>query len=79
MIRRSYRELQGAPPEGRARRPEERSREIFEQVERFIASRPELARIEPGCPYLRRAVLYCRANKLPASRILDIRDQMRSQ
>lgn len=77
MKRRGYQEVQQSmSPMGRAKHPEERSREVFAQVERFIASRPELARIEPGCPHLRLAVLYCRSRKLPASQILKVREQM---
>lgn len=77
MKRKSYRDIQhSAPPVGPARRPEQRSKEIFAQVEQFIASRPELACIEPGCPHLRLAVLYCRRKRLPASQILPVRKQM---
>lgn len=77
MMRRSYREVQqSAPPLVPGKRPEQRSKEVFAQVEAFIASRPELAAIEPGCPHLRMAVLYCRSRKLPASQILEVRKQM---
>lgn len=80
MKKRSYRELQQPPASLRpVRRPEQRSKDIFAQVEQFIASRPELARIEPGCPHLRNAVLYCRSRKLPASQILKVREQMLEQ
>lgn len=55
---------------------DQRSREIFNNVEVFIASRREFDHLEKGDPQLRNAIIYCRERRLPIAHILVVRQQM---
>lgn len=75
MIRRSYGEIQQPAATGKDR--QRSSSELFRNVEQLIASRPELAALPEGDPYVRLAVLECRRRGWGSTaQILDVRRQL---
>jgi hypothetical protein len=76
MIRRSYREVAQPPTPESVKGRDKRSADLFAEVQRWISTNPAFAHLPEGDPWLIQAVLYCRSRKLPASRILGVRDQL---
>lgn len=76
MIRRSYGQIAQHPFE-EIKPPVERSRQLFANVEELISSRPPLAELPDGDPYVRLAVLECRRRGWGTTeQILSVRDQL---